>query len=190
MSVKQFAAQFRATIEDIKAKGTAAIFCDNIINYLRSVENATEVEPSPASIEQYKATLQQWIETNKQQHVQQVEMFKSIIEAGGSAIKSSFLLNGGAAVAMLAFIGHLADVRADKVPEFTPCLLWFTVGVLAVAVNSGMRYLSQWLYGSSRQWAIKVGFVLNIGCILLGLASYGLFTYGMYVTYQTFVAFK
>jgi hypothetical protein len=44
MSVKQFAAQFRATIENIKAKGTAAIFCGNIINYLRSVENSPEPE--------------------------------------------------------------------------------------------------------------------------------------------------
>lgn len=122
MSVKQFAAQMKATIEDIKSKGTAAIYCDNLITYLNEVQNSPEPEPTPLDIERYKADLQNWIEANKYQHEGYLELFRSVIISGQSAIKSSFLLNGGAAVALLAFIGHLARFRADKVPEFAASL--------------------------------------------------------------------
>src|SRR5205823_6150772 len=145
MSPKQFAAQMKATIEDIKSKGTAAIYCDNLIAYLNEVQNSPEPEPSPLDIERYKADLQNWIEANKYQHEGRLEMFRSVITSGQNAIRSSFLLNGGAAVALLAFIGHLAQFKAERVPEFAACLLPFAYGVLAIAVTSGFTYLSQWL---------------------------------------------
>ena len=189
MSVKQFAAQFKAIIEDLKSKGTAAIYCDNLIAYLNEVQNSSELEPSPVEIERFKADLQNWVEANKHQHEQQLEMFRSVITAGQGAIKSSFLLNGGAAVALLAFISHLAQYNPAKVPMFAPCLLPFSLGVLTIAVTSGFTYLSQWLYASSSQRARKAGFVFNILCILLGLGSYALFSWGLFSTYRLFLAY-
>lgn len=189
MSVKQFAAQMKAIIEDLKAKGTAAIYCDNLIAYLNEVQNSVEPEPSPVEIERYRADLQNWVETNKHQHAQRLEMFRSVITAGQGAIKSSFLLNGGAAVAVLAFIGHLAQFNAPKVPVFAACLLPFAYGVLAIAVTSGFSYLSQWLYASPGEKARKAGFVFNMICIALGIASYALFTWGLISTYCAFVAY-
>ena len=189
MSVKQFAAQMKATIEDIKAKGTAAIYCDNIIAYLNEVQNSPEPNPTPLDIERYKADLQNWIEANKHQHEGRVEMFRSVITAGQGAIKSSFLLNGGAAVAWLAFIAHMAQFNVEKVPGFAACLLPFGFGVLAIAVTSGFTYLSQWLYASHNKSAQTAGFVFNIVCILLGVASYGLFTWGLFATYHVLAAY-
>lgn len=189
MNAKQFASQMKAMIEDIKSKGTAAIYCDNIIAYLNEVQNSPESEPTPVDFERYKADLQNWIEANKYQHEGNLEMFRSIITSGQGAIKSSFLLNGGAAVAVLAFIAHLAEFKADKVPEFAGCLLLFAFGVLAIVVTSGCTYLSQWLYASPCARAKKLGFCLNILCILLGIASYLLFTWGLLATYCAFVAY-
>jgi len=189
MSVKQFAAQMKATIEDIKSKGTAAIYCDNIIAYLNEVLNSPEPEPSILDIERYKADLLNWIEANKYQHESSLEMFRSVIMAGQGAIKSSFLLNGGAAVALLAFIGHLAQFRTEQVPLFASCLLWFSLGVLTAAITSGCTYFSQWLYASSHAQAKKAGFILNISCILMGLTSYGLFTFGLFEIYRKFIAY-
>lgn len=189
MSVKQFAAQFKALIEDIKSKGTAAIYCDNLIAYLNEVQNSSETEPSPVEIERFRAHLQNWVETNKRQHEQQLEMFRSVITSGQGAIKSSFLLNGGAAVALLAFIGHLAQFNITKVVIFAPSLLPFSLGVLAIAITSGFTYLSQWLYASPHPRARKAGFICNILCILLGLGSYGLFTWGLFSTYRLFLAY-
>ena len=189
MSTKQFAAQMKAMIEDIKAKGTAAIYCDNLIAYLNEVENAPEVEPTPIQIEEYKADLQNWIETNKRDHEGRLEMFRSVITSGQAAIKSSFLLNGGAAVAMLAFIGHLAQFKPEKVSAFSACLLPFAYGVLAIAVTSGLTYLSQWFYSSTHSLALRVGFWLNILCILLGFSSYGFFARGLFDTYRSFITY-
>lgn len=189
MSTKQFAAQMKATIEDIKAKGTAAIHCDNLIAYLTEVEKTPEAEPSSIQIEKYKADLQNWIETNKRDHDGQLEMFRSVITSGQAAIKSSFLLNGGAAVAMLAFIGHLAQFKAEKVSAFSACLLPFAYGVLAIALTSGLTYLSQWLYAGTNSTAQRVGFWLNILCILLGCSSYGFFSWGLFDTYRSFITY-
>ena len=144
MNAKQFATQMKTMIEDIKSKGTAAIYCDNIIAYLNEVQNSPEPEPTPVDFERYKADLQNWIEANKYQHEGNLEMFRSVITSGQGAIKSSLLLNGGAAVALLAFIAHLAELQRDKVSEFASCLLLFAFGVLAIVVTSGCTYLSQW----------------------------------------------
>lgn len=189
MGVKQFAAQFKSLIEDLKSKGTAAIYCDNLIAYLNEVQNSPETEPSPVEIERFKADLQNWVEANKHQHEQQLEMFRSVITSGQSAMKSAFLLNGGAAVALLAFIGHLAEINPIKVASFASGLLPFTLGVLAIAVTSGLTYLSQWLYASSNPRAQKTGFVLNILCILLGLGSYVLFAWGLFTAQRLFLAY-
>lgn len=179
----------RKLIEDIKSKGTAAIYCDNLIDYLKEVENSPEAELTPLEIEKYKADLQNWVTTNKCAHESQLEMFRSVILAGQGAIKSSFLLNGGAAAALLAFTGHLAQFNPNKVAEFGSCLLPFTYGVLAVAITSGATYLSQWLYASDKKPAQRAGFVFNIVCITLGLASYALFIWGLFATYQAFKAY-
>jgi hypothetical protein len=118
MNAKEFASEMKGTIEEILADGTEAIKCENIIAYLDEVRKSPEDEPTPVAIEKYKADLQNWIEANKQQHDASLEMFRSVIVSGHNAIKSAFLLNGGAAVALLAFIAHLAQYKPDKVPTF------------------------------------------------------------------------
>jgi hypothetical protein len=190
MSVKQFAAQLKELIEDIKSKGTAAIYCEDLIAYLNKVQNSPEIEPTAVEIERFKAYFQNWVETNKRQHEQQLEMFRSVISSGQGAIKTSFLLNGGAAVALLAFISHLAQFDPVKVATFATCLLPFSLGVMAVAVTSGFTYLSQWFYSSLNPSARTAGFVLNILCILLGLSSYALFAWGLFSTYGQFLSYK
>ena len=117
-------------------------------------------------------------------------MFRSVITSGQGAIKSSFLLNGGAAVALLAFISHLAQFQPIQVPMFAACLLPFSLGVMAIAVTSGFTYLSQWFYSSLYPGARKAGFVINILCILLGLSSYAMFAWGLFSTYSQFLSYK
>ena len=192
MSAKSFATQMRLLIEDIKSKGTVAIYCDNLIRYLSEVENSPDAELTASDLERYKADLQNWIESNKHQHESDIEMFRSVITAGQNAIKSSFLLNGGAAIATLAFIGHLVEFNLERVAVFSACLLPFTYGVLAVAVTSGLTYISQWFYASSNQKVIEwgIGFKLNIVCIVLALSSYGFFVWGMCLSYKILSTFS
>lgn len=115
MSTKDFALQLKATIEGIKANGTAAIYCDNLIAYLNDVATSPSVAVTPAELEQYKAHLQLEVERHKDVNASNLEMFKSVITAGQSAMRSAFLLNGGAAIALLAFITHLTEKQPGKV---------------------------------------------------------------------------
>lgn len=189
MSVKDFVGQMKQTIEEIKAQGTTTIQCDNLIAYLSEIQKAPEAEPTALQIEKYKADLQNWIETIKRNHEGSLEMFRSVITAGQAAIRTTFLLNGGASVAMLAFIGHLAQFDRPRVPAFAGCLATFANGVLAIAVASGLTYLSQWLYAENSPLAKKSGLVLNLLCMLLGMLSYVFFAWGLFRAYCAFIAY-
>lgn len=189
MSEKEVAAQLKQTIEGIKANGTAAIYCDNLIAYLDEVVRSPSPVVSQAELEKYRAELQLWVEQNKGTYSSNLEMFRSVIQAGQNAIKSSFLLNGGAAVALLAFIAKLTEARAEKIPAFAGSLTIFVVGVLVITITSGFTYLSQWFYAGDKPWKVKTGHWLNIIAIIMGLSSYGLFIWGMCMAYRGFVKF-
>lgn len=75
----------KAEIEDIKRQGVAAVFVDNLINYLANVENTPTQEPSPAQLEHYKGMLNAHLETVKHNHNMEIEMFKSALVAGQNA---------------------------------------------------------------------------------------------------------
>ena len=180
MNVKQFASEMRAAIADIRSKGAKNISCDNLISYLNQVVDSTDAEHTQADLERYKAELQNLNES-------QLEMFRSVITAGQAAIKSSLLLNGGAAVALLAFMGHLTQQTPERVADFATCLLLFTFGALAIVIVSGFTYLSQWFYTSNSSNARQWGFVFNLCCIALGVVSYVLFAWGLLEVYCEFV---
>jgi len=189
MSANEFAAHLKKTIEEIKAKGTAAIYCDDLIAYLNEIIKSPTPVVSPAELEKYKADLQVWVEHNKAAHESNLEIFRSVIQSGQNAIRSSFLLNGGAAVAILAFIGKLTETQAAKIPVFAASLTIFVIGVLAISVTSGLTYLSQWFYAGVSPWKVRSGFWLNIAAIVLGLSSYGVFIWGMCKSYAAFLKF-
>jgi hypothetical protein len=189
MSAKEFAGQLKQTIEGLKNNGTAAIYCDNLIAYLEEVINSPSPVVTQAELEHYKAQLQVWVEAEKRNHASDLEMFRSVIQAGQNAVKSSFLLNGGASVALLAFIGKLTEEQQSKIPAFADSLTIFVTGVFAIALASGVTYLSQWFYAESESWKQKTGFALNMVSIVLGLSSYGFFIWGMCRAYSNFLAF-
>jgi hypothetical protein len=180
MSTKLFASQMRATIEEIKSKGSPTISCDNLIAYLNEVETSHEADPSPVVMEKYKADLSNWIAANNHAHESRLEMFRSVITAGQSSLKSSFLLNGGAAIALLAFIGHLAEIKSIQVHEFICSLMLFSLGVLATAITSGLTYLCQWLGSSTHANIIKISYYINILAICVGATAYVLFVCGLF----------
>ncbi len=98
-------------------------------------------------------------------------------------------MNGGASVALLAFIGHLAQIKPEGITSFANVLMPFVLGVLAMTVTSGFTYLSQWLYDSPNTKAQKWGFRFNITCIVLGITSYVFFIWGMCLAYFAFTQF-
>ncbi len=115
-----------------------------------------------------------------------VEMFRSIIMAGQSAMKSALLLNGIAAVTLLPFISSLLTQNTQQlVSDFATCLLLFAAGALAATVAFGITYVVQVLYYryySSKNHATSIlwGHRLNIFTAVLVFVSYLLFFLGLW----------
>jgi CDP-diglyceride synthetase len=67
-------------------------------------------------------------------------------------LRTMILINGGAAVAMLTFLGTLVGqgkIAADNIKTVTPTLLWFVGGVAAGALGMVFAYLMN--YFASRE---------------------------------------
>jgi hypothetical protein len=126
-----------------------------------------------------------------------VEEFKATIQAGQAALKSAILINGGASVAILAFIGNLATSEKSKalIPILSCSLAYFVFGTLVAAMASGGAYLSQAAYSKVNQeetteaterWK-KRGKAFQYTTIIFVIASYILFGLGALLTYKTFL---
>lgn len=190
MTTKSFATELRDVIRSIRdEQGVSVIKSGNLIAYLEEIINSPEEEITPAQMEKYKAELQVWIKQNEAVQAAEIEKFRSVILAGQNALKTAFLMNGGATVALLAFLGKLSDKHQDKIAVFASALVVFVIGVLAITVASGLTYLSQWFYAYSEPWKRKTGHVLNFLTIALGWASYGFFIWGTVRAYKAFVGF-
>ncbi len=118
----------------------------------------------------------------------ELEMLKSVIQMGQSALKTIFLMNAGAAGAMLTFIGHLAINAVSKIPAFAYSLTAFVTGLLLSGLASGLSYGCQWLYHHKPKssW----GGWMNIAAVVVGALSLVAFTAGIYCTYQVFSTFN
>jgi hypothetical protein len=89
-----------------------------LIAYLDDISKSPAQSLTKAELEEYKANLQLPIEQNKNYHASQLEMFRSVITSGQNAIRTSFLMNGGASITILAFISHLAQFKPANVILF------------------------------------------------------------------------
>ena len=176
MNAKEFATKMKDGVEKAKSRGVTAIPCENIIAYLDEILKASE--SSSVDFELYK-------QEERFQHESNLEMFRSVISSGLGAIKSAFILNGAAAVALLAFIGHLIQLSGDKIPDFSFCLLLFSIGALAAALTSGFAYLCQKCYSNYSKWGPR----LNNFCIVLVFGSYLFFALGLFFTWYAFNAY-
>jgi hypothetical protein len=118
---------------------------------------------------------------------------EAALEAGKTAATSLILINGGAAVAMLSFLGAAKSASA---PLMALPLLDFGVGVGVGTLALGFRYFAQTLYSMAHQdsvwkkgprrrfgwWADR----LNFTSIALGVSSLVAFGFGVGNAYLAF----
>lgn len=188
MDAKAFAEELKTSINEVKSQGHETVNCDNLIKYIDMVvEAASNDNKTEENTEVLKARLQLSLEEHKYNLSANLEMFKSIIQSGQNAIKTMLLLNGGAAIALLAFIGKLSDNNSSAIPDFAYSIAAFVIGALAIGVTSCLTYLSQIAFDSDVKWHRKVGTTLQATCVALGLTSISAFAFGTYKTYQAFL---
>jgi hypothetical protein len=80
------------------------------------------------------------------------EATRAAIEASAQALRAFFIINGGAAVAMLAYLSRIGpiDEKADETLKLLAASLsWFGWGVAAAALGSGLAYLTNYCVASA-----------------------------------------
>ena len=115
-----------------------------------------------------------------------LEGFRSTIQFAQTALKYSILINGGAAVALLAFIGHIWDPKLPLAiqSQISTSLIYFLWGIFVSAVATASSYWAQAYYSDLKRK--KIGDCWrNFSCVLI-ISSYVLFLYGGYCAQEIF----
>jgi hypothetical protein len=126
---------------------------------------------------------------------------EATLKAAENSIRIVLLINGGAAVSVLAFAGSLASkdrVTTDQLSAVAEGLLWFAWGVGSSALTSFLSYLTNisYLFANAAKlrqpafpYVVKtpqsdvrliIGRIFHGLALLAGLASLVLFVIGMY----------
>jgi len=82
------------------------------------------------------------------------DMFKSVIDTGKTALQNAILINGGAAVAILALIGAIS-ASGKPVGFLVVGATLFAIGALSGALGAGATCITQMLYGRAFEYERK-----------------------------------
>ncbi len=103
-------------------------------------------------------------------------------------MRSFFLMNGGASIAMAAFIGTLAtsSQMETKVSGMAAPLGLFAFGTLFASIAFGLAYLSHFLGGYDREpkWKSISAGIANYSAIMFSIGSMIFFGFGLFYGYQ------
>ena len=185
------------SIRTAKETGTTTVPIERLEAFAAEVtringESPSETALPEAQLEHYKAKLNAWVSSHQQAHEWNLEMLRSVITTGQSALKSALLINGAAAVALLAFIGNVwsSPKGPQTIAGIPSAMSYYVIGVLVAAVAAGFTYLSQAGYGSEFGKASRViGVAGHIGAVSCAVASYVLFGYASLTAYRVFIAY-
>jgi hypothetical protein len=130
--------------------------------------------------EKYRLRLEAWKETR-------LELARAVIGFGQTAIRSLFLINGGALIALLTFLGQLSDQRPDEAAAFSTPMLYFSVGLISVCVVAMLAYIVQSIY-EARGRFLRIGKGLHIASLFFAASSLAAFTVGILDAYSIFAA--
>lgn len=113
------------------------------------------------------------------------ERFEVVVASAENALKNAFLVNGGGAVALLAFFG-----QASKQPGFSSAwlawaLLVLVIGTAFAAVATGLSFLAQYGYmiGKRRSILGRHARSITAANITLVLLSYFCFVAAGFVAF-------
>ncbi len=133
-------------------------------------------------------------------------LFQAGLSFGLEAMKTAILVNGGAVVAMMAFIGATYNAEPVDVDRVRSALLLpafiFAIGSVAAGMASGFAYFAQYLYqqvveSQEMHWErpyiretvksarpMRWGKFWHILCVVMVLVSYGLLIAGLVLAYM------
>jgi hypothetical protein len=154
MDSKQVVTDILTEIQRVKAEGATAVQIARLQEYLERFRDAIETttETNAAKLQIVIQEQKDVAESNRQSQKERAEsgreMFRTLITYGAEAMKAAILVNGGAAVALLAFLGSSKGISLARVPTFllADAVLFLVGGVLCAAIAMATAYLTQFYY--------------------------------------------
>jgi len=198
MGVREAIAKIRDLLEQQKKSGQSVVEITAILDCLGTVEQQESLDSERRKLEHeshlahYRALQESNLAgyLNERQIDQEiaVEMFRSVLMAAKIALTTSILVNGGATIALLSFLGSLIGKTppppAGMQSLLSRSLICFAVGVVAGAFATGFAYLTQFCYASDRRrWGI--GF--HVVTVVLTAGAYIAFLGGVVEAYRAFI---
>jgi phosphate/sulfate permease len=128
-----------------------------------------------------------WHDPNDRWEWHIAETFKGLITLSTEVVKMLALVNGGAAVALLAYLGNVVHDPGVHPPHLTHALLWFCKGLFATLLAIIFAYLTQLkLYNEERKKRQQIllpesqrkrirehhGWILAAAILLAGFAAF------------------
>ncbi len=121
-------------LESMRREGKDSILIDSLLEYLG---RDPEKNSSAAEHQRFLLGLR---------HASGLEQFKSVLTLAQNSLRASFILNGSASIALLAFLGNIwgATSQFSAAKGLVSSLLIFGLGVLSSAVASATTWCSQY----------------------------------------------
>ena len=149
MNARTLIREMEADIQAAEDKGITEIQLKNFKAYLEEIKEIAKEQKEKDALQTqrdlafYAAKNTVRIERYKARTKKISDGFHAVITIGQGALKSGALINGGACVALLAFIGNIITKEASMISGLSTALLIFGGGVLFAAISSGTTYLAQ-----------------------------------------------
>lgn len=192
MQAKEVIELIKKAVLYIEQHNQDVISVNALKNYLEKLDKHVEEaqkfdqQRSTVDLELFRAEHERNLAHYHVEHQFSLEMLRSVLAYGQTALKSAMLINGGAAAAILAFIGNIwaKGTAQASVALLTKSIAFFAFGVLVAAFGTGTSYLTQYFYSEEKNTA---AIIFHIFTILVVLGAYFLFGMGAYKAYLAFV---
>jgi hypothetical protein len=181
---RELIGEFRRQLADLESQGVAEVQVTALQQYLNALDKQTTL-----SKEHLDRELAKTLATGDAKAAFDLEMFKSVLEAGKSALQSLIVINGGAVIALLGVMSTLIGKQGgDVLARYLALpLLQFGLGVLFGTLGFALRYFSQACYANDfsgdKSALDKWGDRLRIAAISAGFCGFVAFALGLVNSY-------
>jgi hypothetical protein len=190
MRTDELISELNNQIQDAKSRGLSQVSLKSLEALVSELQQLHESGAGRADLgdefvlEQYKAGLAFNLAQNQSQIDLAFERMRTTNVAGDAAIRTLVLINGGAAIALLAFLGHVVAQTGGTFSGemLAQSMALFVGGVAMAGLAAGLKFLTMLL----SSWNEKVATRINVATILVGAASLSFFIVGGCVAYEFF----
>ncbi|MCF6175415.1 MAG: hypothetical protein L3J71_06585 [Victivallaceae bacterium] len=185
------------TVEKCKQDNYPQINIEKLLDYLYAVkkeyneDNQDLPHKNKLQLRSYEAQCALQLQQYQAQCESKLEEFRSVMSSGQNALKTGLLLNGGAAITVLAFIGNMTNNHKYMLPYLAKALGCFAFGALIVSIAAFLTYVAQRKYHESKKPKDRhqrIGDNLNWSIAALGVIAIVFFCVGACYSYNGIIS--